>query len=255
MMVYVCGKFGVCSMFLSDFTKGTESNTQHYGALKSPARIELIWYRERSKWVAQYKQKTLPCTKMGMYLFARKHLLSILSSEPLGGVPWNRSSQSLNKLLKGTLMQIWKSAYVIVFMRKQFRILNPKNSGVIDPWNLFYFLKIRRLFASFYCLYCWLWTYFSLLSSVSIVTYENVKAHWITCFVLELLRYLLPEEVYKPFHTLDQKHHFELFPNVRVPEKQRNSLKNTCEWVHNLAKFQAQGLTLNYFTSIFQGFF
>ena len=181
--------------------------------------------------------------------------MSILSSEALGGVPWNRCSQSLNKIIIGTLMQIWKSAYVIVFMWEQFHILNPKNSRVIDPWSLFYFLKIRRLFVSFYCLYCWLWTYFSLLSSVSIVTYENVKAHWITCFVLELLRYLLPEKVYKPFHTLDQKYHFELFPNVGVPEKQRNSLKNTCEWVHNLAKFQAQGLTLNYFTSIFQGFF
>ena len=26
---------------------------QHYGALKCPARIELIWYWGRSKWVAQ----------------------------------------------------------------------------------------------------------------------------------------------------------------------------------------------------------
>ena len=97
-----------------------------------------------------------------MYLFARKHLLSILSSEPLGGVPWNRCSQGLNKILKVTLMQILKSVYVIVFVWKQFRILNPKNSRVIDPWSLFYFLKIRRLFASFCCLYCWsetpLWT-------------------------------------------------------------------------------------------------
>ena len=42
MMEYVCGKCGVCSMFLLDFTKGAESTPQHYGALKSPARIELI---------------------------------------------------------------------------------------------------------------------------------------------------------------------------------------------------------------------
>ena len=70
-----------------------------------------------------------------------------------------------------------------------------------------------------------------------------------------LLRYLLPEEVNKPFYILDQKHHFEQFRNVGVPEKQRNSSKNTCEWVHILAKFQAQGLTLNSFPSIFQGFF
>ena len=97
-------------------------------------------------------------------------------------------------------------------MWKQFRILNPKNSRVIDPWSLFYFLKIGRLFASFYRLYCWLWTYFSPLSSVSTVNYENVKAHYTTCFVLELLRYLLPEEVYKPFHILGQKQKFELFP-------------------------------------------
>ena len=46
-----------------------------------------------------------------------------------------------------------------------------------------------------------------------------------------LLRYLLPEEVNKPFYILDQKHHFEQFRNVGVPEKQRNSSKNTCEWV------------------------
>ena len=72
---------------------------------------------------------------------------------------------------------------------------------------------------------------------------------------LGVLRYLLPEEFYKPFHILDQKRHFELFPNVGVPEKQINSLKNICEWIHILAKFQAQGLTLKYFTSIFQGFF
>ena len=91
---------------------------------------------------------------------SRKYLLSILSSEPLGGVPWNRCSQTLNKIIKGTLMQIWKSAYVIVFIWEQFCILNPKNSRVIDTWSLFYFLKIRRLFASFYWLYCWLWTYF-----------------------------------------------------------------------------------------------
>ena len=176
-MVYVCGKFGVCSMFLSDFTKGAESTPRHYGALKSPARIELIWHRERSKWVAQYKQKILPCRKMSMYLFARKHLLSILSSEPLGDFSWNRCSQSLNKIFKGTLMQIWKYAYVIEFMWKQSRILNPKNSRVIDLGSLFYFLKIRRLFALFYCLYCWLWTYFSPFSSVSYVNYVNVKAH------------------------------------------------------------------------------
>ena len=49
------------------------------------------------------------------------------------------------------------------------------------------------------------------------------------CFVLGLLRYLLPEEVYKPFHILDQKHHFELFRNVGFPKKQRNFSKNTCE--------------------------
>ena len=42
MMVYVCGKFGVCSMFLSSFTKREESIPQHNGAIKSPARIELI---------------------------------------------------------------------------------------------------------------------------------------------------------------------------------------------------------------------
>ena len=42
MMVYVCGKFGVCSMFLSDFTKGAESTPQHCGALKSRTRLELI---------------------------------------------------------------------------------------------------------------------------------------------------------------------------------------------------------------------
>ena len=46
---------------------------------------------------------------------------------------------------------------------------------------------------------------------------------------LGVLRYLLPEEFYKPFHILDQKRHFELFPNVGVPEKQINSLKNICE--------------------------
>ena len=192
---------------------------------------------------------------MSMYLFASKHLLSILSSKPLGGAPWNRCSQSLNKTLKGTLMQIWKSAYVIVFIWKQFRILNPKSSRVIDPWSLFYFSKLRRLFTSFCCLYCWLWRYLSPFSSVSIVNYENAKVYWITCFVLGLLRYLLAEEVYKPLQILDQKHHSELFPNVCVPEKQRNYSKNSCEWVHILVKFQAQGLTLNYFTSIFQGFF
>ena len=153
------------------------------------------------------------------------------------------------------LMQIWKCAYVIVFIWKQFHILNPKNSRVIDPWSLFYFLKIRRLFPSFCCLYWWLWTYFSPLSSVSNVNYENVKVHQISFFVLGLLRYLLREEVYKPLHILNQKHYFELFRNVGVPEKQRNSSKNICEWVHILAKFQAQGLTLNSFPSIFQGFF
>ena len=73
------------------------------------------------------------------------------------------------------------------------------------------------------------------------------------CFVLGLLRYLLPEEVYKPFHILDQKHNFELFRNVGFPKKQRNFSKNTCEWVHILVK--CQGLTLNSFARIFQGFF
>ena len=41
-MVHVCGKFGVCSMFLSDFTKGAESTLQHYRALKNPTGLELI---------------------------------------------------------------------------------------------------------------------------------------------------------------------------------------------------------------------
>ena len=35
-------EFVVCRMFVSDFTKGAESTPHHYGALKSPARIELI---------------------------------------------------------------------------------------------------------------------------------------------------------------------------------------------------------------------
>ena len=47
-------------------------------------------------------------------------------------------------------------------------------------------------------------------------------------------------------HILDQKHHFELFHNVNVPEKQKMS-----EWVHILVKIQAQNLTLSSFTSIF----
>ena len=42
MMVHVCGKFGLCSMSLSDFIKGEESTSEHYGALKGPVRIELI---------------------------------------------------------------------------------------------------------------------------------------------------------------------------------------------------------------------
>ena len=69
-------------------------------------------------------------------------------------------------------MQIWKSVYVIVFMWKQFRILNPKNSSFIDPWSLFYFLKIRRLFASL------------LLTLNIFVNYENVKRplDYVFCF-------------------------------------------------------------------------
>ena len=41
MMVYVCGKFWVCSMFLSDFTKGAESTLQHYPALNR-TRVNMI---------------------------------------------------------------------------------------------------------------------------------------------------------------------------------------------------------------------
>ena len=46
----------------------------------------------------------------------------------------------LNSELKGTLMQIWKSPYMFVFIIKtipwKFRFHNPKNSRVICPWNL-----------------------------------------------------------------------------------------------------------------------
>ena len=33
----------------------------------------------------------------------------------------------------------------------KFRIVNPKNSGVIYPWNLFFFIKSRLIFKIFYC--------------------------------------------------------------------------------------------------------
>ena len=74
-------------------------------------------------------------------------------------------------------------------------------------------------------------------------------------FYPRLLRYLLPGEVYKHFHVLDQKHHFKLFRIVGVLEKHRNISKNTCEWVHILVKIQAQDLTMNSFARIFQEFF
>ena len=32
---------------------------------------------------------------------------------------------------------------------------------------------------SFWCLYCWLWTYFTPCSIVSIVTFEQVNAGWV----------------------------------------------------------------------------
>ena len=72
-------------------------------------------------------------------------------------------------------------------------------------------------------------------------------------FCFEALK-VLPEEFYKSFHILDQKHHLELFRKVGVPEKQKAYSKNTCEWVHILVNFRALVLTLNSFTSIFEGF-
>ena len=46
---------------------------------------------------------------------------------------------SMTAKLKGTLMQIWISLYVRVHIKTilwKFRILTPKNSRVIFPWNL-----------------------------------------------------------------------------------------------------------------------
>ena len=60
---------------------------------------------------------------------------------------WNQENEQrqlkqtvLWKLLKGTLMQIWKSSLIFCVHMKtipwKFRILIPKNSRVICPWSL-----------------------------------------------------------------------------------------------------------------------
>ena len=56
-------------------------------------------------------------------------------------------------------------------------------------WNMF---KVRNKdtramsLASFWLLYCYLWTYFTPCSSVSIVNFEHVIAGWVYC-ILDLL--------------------------------------------------------------------
>ena len=44
---------------------------------------------------------------------------------------------------------------------------------------------------SFWCLYCYLWTYFTTCSSVSIVNFEQVNAGWKFCIIMD--SYLVQE--------------------------------------------------------------
>ena len=41
--------------------------------------------------------------------------------------------------------------------------------------------------ASFWCLYCWFWTYFTPCSSVSTVIFEHVIAGWVDCLIIVYL--------------------------------------------------------------------
>ena len=55
-------------------------------------------------------------------------------------LPQTSNMWSYVTVVRGTLMQIWKSLYMFVFVQNQypenFHILNPKNSRVICPWSL-----------------------------------------------------------------------------------------------------------------------
>ena len=55
---------------------------------------------------------------------------------------------------------------------------------LIKVWNMFKVSnKDNRTtpMASFWCLYCQLWTYFTPCSSVSIVNFEHVNIEWVSC--------------------------------------------------------------------------
>ena len=46
-------------------------------------------------------------------------------------------------------------------------------------WNMFKINNKDTRKASFWCLYCQLWTYFTPCSTVSIVNFEQVNADWV----------------------------------------------------------------------------
>ena len=47
-------------------------------------------------------------------------------------------------------------------------------------------LTIKTPLASFWCLYCYLWTYFTPCSSVSIVNYEHIIAGWVAHRIISI---------------------------------------------------------------------
>ena len=150
-------------------------------------------------------------------------------------------------------MPIWKSAYMIVFIWKQFQILNLKNSRVIDTWSFFYFLKIRRLFLPFCCHCCWLWTYFSPLSGVSIVSYENVKNPLDFVFCFRAIEVFITKGGLQTLPHFKSEALLWTVPQCRCSRKTDKLLEKYL-WMSSYLSKVSVFQKLDSFPSIFQGF-